>query len=83
MDVFTAHGCIEESEVYSRSLILSVSYLCLFCVSNGTKGVVSTAKCGITHREGKRKGGGYTDRCERMQKIGERQRARVAVCLFF
>ncbi len=49
--------------------IISVSYLCLFCVSHQTKGVVSTAECGGAHGGWKGGGGSYTDRFERMLKI--------------
>ncbi len=46
---------VEEWEAQAVSNILSMSYLCLFCVS---KGVVSTAECGGAHF-GKR--GGSSD----------------------
>ncbi len=41
------------------SNILSVFHLCLFCVSNQTKGVVSTEECGGAHR-GRKRGGVQT-----------------------
>ncbi len=40
--VATVLGHVEESEVPTVSNILSVFSLCLFCVSNRTKGVLST-----------------------------------------
>ncbi len=68
---------VEESEVQAVSNILSVSYLCLFCVSEG---VVSRAEYRGAHEGGRGAGGSYTYRFERMQKIEEgRQRARVTV----
>ncbi len=69
--------CVEESEVQAVSNIQSMSYLCLFCVSNG---VVSTVECRDAHGGGKGGGGGgYTDHFERMQNTQGRQRVRVTV----
>ncbi len=56
-----------------------MSYLCLFCVSIRTKGVVSTAECGGTHRGGKGGGGSYSDCFEGRQKIEGRQKVIVKV----
>ncbi len=54
------------------SNISSVSYLRLFCVSNG---VMRTVEYRGVHRGGKGGGGTHTDRFERIQKIDGRQRA--------
>ncbi len=70
---------VEEWEVRAVSNILSVTCLCLFCVSNWTKGVVSTVECGDVHRGGKGGGGSYTDRFETMQTTQGRQKVWVTV----
>ncbi len=70
---------VEEWEVQAVTNILSVSHLCLFCVSNGTKWAVSTAESGGAHGEGKGGGGSSTDHFERTQKIEGRQRVWVTV----
>ncbi len=48
----TLLDCVEESEARDVGNILSVSYLCLFLVTNRTKGDVRTVECGDVHRGG-------------------------------